>query len=245
MVPLADVAEPELLESQPSPRRWACRGPTGRGRSTRSPTTSPTGPRCWCSTTANSSGRGQRARAGVACSLPERQVPADQPAAAPAQRRGRDRGPTAEPPRRGERGHPGGHHPLRGGQPVRGPRDFRMLRLRADPGQRTGRRRPVPRAGRHSAGHRAGCCPGPGDVTGGDLRQPHRTPAGPHHRLPGRRRPAPVAARLRRVVLPAVHRRWSKGSGRGRRCSPAASTWRLPRPSVRPTTCRPARFSTS
>ena len=47
---------------------------------------------------------------------------------------------------------------------------------------------------------------------------------GAQPRLPRRRRPAPVTARLRRVVLPTVHRPSSRGSGRGPRCSPGATT---------------------
>ena len=71
------------------------------------------------------------------------------------------------------RGRAGSHHPLRGGQPVRGPRDLGTLRLPGDTGQCGSGRGLVPRPGGHAAGHRAGCCPGPGDVTGGDSRQPH------------------------------------------------------------------------
>ena len=82
------------------------------------------------------------------------------------------------------------------------------------------------------------------DVTGGDLRQPHRTPPGP--RPPATATPptgtghcAPASSGPTSCAPT-----WSRGSGHGRRCSPAASTWRLPPPSVRPTTCLPARFST-
>ena len=184
-------------------------------------------------------GRGRRSRAGTARSLPERQVPADQQAAATAERRGRDRGATARPSRRGDRRHPGDRHPLRGGQPVRGPRHVGTLRLRADGGQRTSSRRTLVRDldGR-SAGHRAGCRPGPGDVTAGDLRQPHRATPGAHHRATGTPTTGTSRCGPASSGPTSCARTWSSGSGHGRRCSPAATTWTPRPPSARPTTCR-------
>ena len=86
-----------------------------------------------------------------------------------------------------------------------GPRHVGTIRLRADPGQRTGGRHPVPRAGRNPAGHRACRCQDQGAVAAGDLRQPRRATDGAQPGLPRRRGPAPVTARLRRVVLRPVH----------------------------------------
>ena len=188
--------------------------------------------------------RCQRSGGGAPRDLPERQVPAHQQAAAQAQRRGRHRGPAAQPPRRGDRGHAGGHHPLRGRQPVRGPRHLGTLRLRADPGQRGGRRSPC--AATWTGSRWPSSWPLPGS---GRCRRRRSATASPNASrcstwvtatpTNGTSRCGPASSGPT-TCAPSP----SSGSGRGRRCSPAAATSRPQRPSVGPTICPLTRSST-
>ena len=95
------------------------------------------------------------------------------------------------------------------------------------------------RPGRHAAGHRAGRRPDPGDVPGGDPRQPHRTPQGADHRLPGRRdRHGSLRACVEwsyELCSETEQKFWARSS-----VFAGDTTWRPPPPSVWPTTCRPA-----
>ena len=154
---------------------------------------------------------------GLRASVSEPQLPADQPAATAAQRRGRHRRPTAQPPRPGDRGHAGGHRPLRGGRPVPGPRHVGTIRLQADPGQRTGGRRAVPRAGRSPAGHRARRGQDQGAVAAGDLRQPRRTVDGAQPRATATPRPgtshcAPASSGPTTCAPRSSRRFWARSS---------------------------------
>ncbi len=105
------------------------------------------------------------------------------------------------------------------------PRQVGSLGLRADPGQRSGRGHAVPRARRQSRWPSSSPRPGSGCCRRRRSATVSRERLTVLNRATATPRPAPVAARLRRVVLRPVHPSWSRGSGRGPRCSPAASTW--------------------